>query len=364
MKIDYQNPDSPNGKAVLNRQGKPIGIVHEIENNNYISSLYIKKLLNRKQSRKNITAVLDKCAQFGITSVQDNTWSFTAIKIFRQLLKNKKLKTRVSCWAYGAVPIFRIPFNMQRFNPHWYSKGPVKFFIDGTFSAKTAWLNEAYAQSGNNYGAGIDKNEMKRILDKEIKYKNQAAFHAIGDRAVHEYLNALEELIKKYPYIPQLRLRLEHAQLIKKEDIPRLKKLGVLIAAQPTALLDHQKDIMILGKERALSAYPFRSLLNAGIPLSFGSDAPGESILNPFEGIHFAVNRTGPEKISVQEALTSYTRSSAYAEFKEEHKGMIKKGMLADFLIASANPLKIEEKKLKDIKIVETVVDGKVVYSS
>jgi predicted amidohydrolase YtcJ len=174
----------------------------------------------------------------------------------------------------------------------------------------------------------------------------------------------LEELSGEYRDIPALRFRLEHAQLIAPEDMARLRRLGVLICAEPSALNNPEKDRAILGEERARRAYPYRSLLDSGVPLSFGSDAPGEKSFNPFVGIHYAVNREGPERISLMEALACYTTGSAHAEFKEEEKGRLSPGMAADFLVLSEDLLAIEEGRIREVYVKKTFVDGVMVHES
>ena len=364
MKIPKKGTAPDNRKIILDKNGELTGIVKDMEHNHFLAKFYLKRLLNRKSITENHKAALQECAKYGITSVQDNTWSPVSLKTFRKLYKKQKLTARISCWAYGSVPIFRALFYMQSFNKNWYSKGLVKYFLDGTFTAKTAWLTEPYEGDPDNSGFGKNREYTETVLEKEIKRKVQSGFHAIGDRAVHEFLAVIRDLSGKYPYIPGLRIRLEHAQLIRAEDIPLIKKYGICISAQPAALNNPEKDTRLLGRKRALQAYPYRSLLNAGIPLSFGTDAPAEGIINPFDCIHFTVNREGPERISVKEAVKCYTAGSAYAEFRENEKGTLSKGKLADFIIVSDDPLQINPEKIKDIAVLSTWIGGQRIYQS
>lgn len=362
MKIDRNTPDPDEGIICRDENGDPTGIIKDIINS-FLYKWFISRLISISTNRKNIVIAQNECAKYGITSVQDNTWSFTAMMVIRKLYRKGKLSVRMSCWSHGESALFRYLFNLQRFNNSWFRKGPVKFFIDGTFSARTAWLKEPYAGSDENCGKGKTKEKIIKILEKEIKRRQQCAFHAIGDKAVSEYLDALEELSEKYDYIPDLRFRLEHAQLISVEEMGRIKKLGVLICAQPSALNNPEKDKTILGESRAQRAYPYRSLLDRGIPLSFGSDAPGESTFNPLEGIHYAVNRKGPEQITVTEALKCYTSGSAYAELNEDKKGSLIRGMYADFLILSDNPLAVDKNKIREITVDRYFVNGNEIIS-
>lgn len=157
-------------------------------------------------------------------------------------------------------------------------------------------------------------------------------------------------------------MRIEHAQLIRPEDIPRLARLGVLVSAQPSALANPEKDRILLGRERALRAYPYRSLIDAGVALSFGSDIPGESSCDPIKSIHMVANREGSERIDAEEALRCYTEGSAYAEFMEGRKGRLAPGMLADFTVLSQDVTSVPREKIGDTVIEETVVGGRTVY--
>jgi hypothetical protein len=256
------------------------------------------------------------------------------------------------------VPLMGLP----RYDKVWVRRGPHKYFLDGSFTTRTAYLWEDYVDEPGNAGQGMSEEEILRILKRLAAKGVQGAFHAIGDRAVTTFLDAVEKLQRDYPRSKSLRFRLEHAQLVRPEDIPRLRDLGVIICAQASALSNPAKDIALLGEERAERAYPHRSLLDAGVPLSFGSDIPGEATCNPLESIHMVVNRTSPERISVEEALRCYTLGSAYAEFQEEHKGSLEVGKYADFAVLSQDILSIPVNRIKDTTVELTVVGGRAVY--
>jgi len=252
--------------------------------------------------------------------------------------------------------------------------GPVKYFIDGTFSTKTAWLVEPYREMADSVHVGSGQEEeyglpmgdlewIERVVGLPASKGEQGAYHAIGDRAVQAVLDALERTAREGRLPQGVRTRIEHAQLIRPEDFDRMRELGIVVSAQPSALGNPEKDIQLLGLERAERAYPFRSLLDTGVPLAFGSDIPGEAGFNPLEGIHEAVNRAGPEAITAEQALRAYTHGSAYAQFEEHEKGTIKPGAKADFALLSSNPLSIEPEKIREISVRMTVVSGKIVYT-
>jgi hypothetical protein len=175
-------------------------------------------------------------------------------------------------------------------------------------------------------------------------------------------LDVWEKVVERHPEGLSLRMRLEHVQAVRPGDFARLRDLGVCVAAQPPALATPEKDIGILGRDRALACYPHRSLLDAGVPLSFGSDIPGEAFCNPIRGMDLVCNREGPERIEPLEALAAFTRGSAYVEFQEHRKGVLKPGFWADFAVLSGDPSTIDRRDLGQLQVNRTVVGGRTVW--
>jgi predicted amidohydrolase YtcJ len=255
--------------------------------------------------------------------------------------------------------------------PDWIREGPVKYFLDGTFSTRNACLSEPFVSSGGAEQGSAEARagelcEDPAAPEAELAFlarrRRQGAFHIIGDRGIAIFLDAYEKVLSRYPILGELRIRIEHAQLVRPEDIPRLRRLGVLVSAQPTALGSPDKDELLLGRDRALRAYPYRSLLDEGVRLSFGSDIPGESGCDPIRSIHMAANREGGERISAEEALRCYTAGSAYAEYAEGRKGVLAPGMLADFVVLSQDLTSVPRERIGDTVVEETVVGGRSVY--
>jgi predicted amidohydrolase YtcJ len=301
--------------------------------------------------------------------VQDNTWYHAPLWSLASYHRSGRLSARFTAWSLGrrawTTPAMRATFALGRlaggFSRDWIRPGPVKYFLDGAFSTKTACLCEPYSD-GEGGGLCSDVEAPIAELDYLARAGLQGAFHIIGDKGIAIFLDAVEAVRKRHPDLPRLRIRIEHAQLIRAEDIPRIRDLGILIAAQPSALGSPGKDEKLLGRDRALRAYPYRSLLDAGVRLSFGSDIPGESTCDPLLSIHMAVNRAGSEAISAEEAIRCYTVGSAYAEFMEEKKGALSKGMLADFVVLSADPTAVDPATIKDIRVDETWVGARKVF--
>jgi len=371
LEITRETPDPRGGKIERDEKKDPTGILQD----QATEPAYAKVLLGiSEQKRKQaILKALELYRSAGITSVQDNTYDPRQIWTLTELKQQGKLTCRFSCWAMGEYWYGSTLMRIARYDPNWIKLGPVKIFADGAFSTKTAWMSVPYEGEPENFGIPRHSpKELELLITELANNQRQVAIHAIGDQAVHSALNAIEIAESKYPSFKQLRNRLEHIQMIIPDDLPRFKKLNVLACVQPFALSNPKKDIRILGAYRAKQAYPYKSLLNAGAHLSFGSDFPAELDYQPLLGIYYALTRKskngidGPlnpeETLTVEQALRAYTIGSAYAEFAEKDKGTLEPGKLADFVVLSQNILKTKPENIKDIKIVYTFVGGKQVY--
>jgi len=362
LKVAKNRPDPKTGVILRDPDGEPTGVVREMGNNAILSRHFMRLFFLRSMREPRIRKALDIYRRLGITSVQDNTWFFPVLSTLTRLRRRGELTARYTCWSYGELP-WSVPLmRFASYDERWVRPGPRKYFLDGSFSTRTAWLWDPYADDHGNSGAGSPPEKILPILRSLARRGVQGAFHAIGDRAVSSFLDAVEELRREYPEGRALRFRLEHAQLIRSEDIPRLRENGVLVSAQPSALTTPEKDIGLLGQERAEAAYPYRSLLDAGVHLSFGSDVPGEPTCDPILCIHMVANRSGSERITALEALRCYTVESAYAEFQEEEKGSLSPGKLADFVVLSHDISAMPRERIREIKVEMVIVDGRVVY--
>jgi predicted amidohydrolase YtcJ len=304
-------------------------------------------------------------AELGITSVQDNTWFAPTVTELAALHRNGGQTVRVSCWSLGAFPPMDFWLSHKRYLSDWYMLGPRKHFVDGSFSARTAWLLEPYSDDPGSTGGGRSADEIEPWLRRAARQGRQVACHCIGDAATGAYCDAVEHFSGTRgngDRTRKLRHRIEHGQLIAQDDVERIVRLGMVVSAQPHAAADPEKDERLLGPSRACRAYAYRDLLDAGVSLAFGSDFPGEYTLDPMFGIHLAVNRAGGQAITPEEAISCYTLGSATAEFAESKKGRIAEGYLADMAILSADPTKVDPKGIKDIQVDATIVDGRVVF--
>jgi predicted amidohydrolase YtcJ len=365
MKIDRDTPDPPEGTILRDADGEPTGILREIRDNPYLRKRFMAMQNHRPTVERYLSRMMELYGELGITSVQDNTWFLPVFKALAAKRKAGELTTRFNTWFYGEVPAILKPMEwaigLVRFDPLWVTPGPYKYFLDGTFSTRSAWLTEPYTDEPNSVGKGKRAEAIVAdFLARRVQKRQRVACHAIGDRAVKEFLDAVELVRKTHPWAADLGHRVEHAQLIRPEDIPRLRELGVSVSAQPHAMGTPEKDLQLLGPERVERAYPYRWLLDEGVNLSFGSDYPGEPTLDPLLAMRLMVDREGPQRISPEEALYGYTMGSARAEGKEEIKGSLETGKLADLAVLSADPL--SPGGLHEARVELTFCGGKVVH--
>ena len=374
LKVETRAQATGGSQIVRDGKGEPTGIVLGTVVHPHHRRDLLKRALNPSLHWRLMAIALDRFRKAGITSVQDNTWQPFTVWLLGALKRLGRLTARFSCWSFGHFPLLAKGMELARYDPTWIRRGPEKYVVDGAFSPHTAWLLEPYQHEPGNVGqAVLSPSDLERIVRRGARRQRQLAFHTIGDRAVREVVHAVETVARDFPVVTRLRYRLEHAQLIDPADIVRMKKLGMLAAVQPTALALPERDLALLGAERFARVYPYRSLLDAEVPMSFGSDIPGEIEYDPFQVIYRAVSRRsvqrfGPtydrtQALTVEEAVLALTRGSAFAEMMEEHKGSLGPGMLADFIVLSQDILATEVERIPETEVLLTVVGGKVVHS-
>ena len=254
-----------------------------------------------------------------------------------------------------------------------FTNGPAKFFADGALGPRSALMHAAYEGSADS---GIAVTEADALLDG-VRTANEhgiaAAVHAIGDLANSTVLDVFEA-VAETARAGGLRNRIEHAQHLRPSDISRFAKLGVIPSQQPVhATTDFPLSVQLLG-DRATAHYPWRSLLDSGATLAFGSDAPVEPI-NPFYGVHAAVTRKTradapdggrepDERLSVLEALRAFTAGPAYAAGLEASAGSLAVGMHADFIAVDQDPFTMSGDDLWKAKTLTTIVAGSIAHTT
>lgn len=372
-KITKDTP-SPDGGLIVKdpKTGEPTGILKD----NAMGLIYsIIPQPTKEANYKAALVALNHAKELGVTSVQDITYS-EDLSTYKKLEKEGKL----TCRIYTRMPIANYKKLVKDkikvgSGSDKVRLGSLKAFADGSLGSSTAWFFEPYNQDTTTSGLAMDIVTDGSLREWSIdadKYGLQICTHAIGDKANNYMLNLYQEIISKNPKWDR-RFRIEHAQHVRFEDIPRFAELGVIASVQPYHAIDDgvwaEKRI---GPERIKYTYPFRTFLDNKVMLCFGSDwtvAP----INPLLGIYAAVTRRTlddknpdgwiPEqKISVEEAIKCYTINNAYAAFEEKVKGSIEIGKLADFVVLDDDILTIDPVKIRDVKVDMTVFDGKVIY--
>ncbi len=246
-----------------------------------------------------------------------------------------------------------------------FKVGTLKLFLDGTFGAKTACMWEPFTDALNSCGfCVVEEEEMYEKM--KIAHNNgfQIAIHVIGDKGNRICVDLYKRLLTEFPREDH-RHRIEHASMLTEDVIKDMKDYGIIASCQPPFINSEYTWLeKRIGKERCKYTYPMKSIIDAGVVLASGSDCPVEDP-NVIMGLHALVDRNGfiPEqRISIEEALKSYTINAAYAAFEENVKGSIEIGKLADFVILDKNPLKVKEDEIRNIQVLETIIRGKTVY--
>lgn len=256
---------------------------------------------------------------------------------------------------------------------NWIRFGYLKGFIDGTIGSGTALMFEPFNDDLSTSGLSMmSYEELEKAILTADKMGFQIGIHAIGDKGNNWVLNAYEKA-RQVNGIRDSRHRIEHAQVLHLNDIPRFAQLGVIPSMQPThCITDKRFCEKRIGQERAKGAYAWNSLQKTGAKLAFGTDYSVEP-LNPMEGLYAAVTRKDRlgeegegwfpgEKLTMEEAIRYYTIGAAYAQFMEDRKGMIRKGYLGDIVITDKDLLTIPENDIMKTKVDYTITGGKVVF--
>lgn len=361
--------------------GEPTGILKE-NAMELIKSGETKRVRTAKEEKASMwygyLLALKEARELGVTSVQvPGSADFEA---YEKLQKVGELTCRIDIGkSLTADPILLKNYlKLKEEYPkegNWIRFGYLKGFMDGTIGSGTALMFEPFNDNPSTSGlALIQYDEMEKMIITADKMGFQIGVHAIGDKGNNWVLNAYEKA-EKVNGKHDSRHRIEHAQTLQPSDIPRFAMLGIIASMQPTHCISDKKFCeKRIGPERAKGAYAWKSLADAGTIIAFGTDYQVEP-LNPMEGLYAAVTRKDrlgedgegwhPEqKIKMDEAIKFYTLGSAYSQFMEDRKGMIKKGFLADIVIVDKDLLIIPENEIMKTKVDYTITGGKVVYAS
>jgi predicted amidohydrolase YtcJ len=374
--VTRQSQDPAGGLIVRDSEtGEPTGLLKDAAMN-LVYKIIPPSTFEEKQTAARAATRL--AASLGVTSVQDMS-AGADVGVYQTLLAQGEIKTRI--YAMSPLPTWeRVAATGVRaaFGNDWLRIGGLKGFSDGSLGSTTALFFDPYDDTPDTRGLPADEMFPVGAMEKRIEEADRAGLqvmiHAIGDKANDQILSLFERVAKVNGEHDR-RFRIEHAQHLRAQDIARFGRSAIIASMQPYHAADDGRwaDKRI-GLNRTRGTYAFRSLLDAGARLAFGSDwtvAP----LDPLQGIAAAVTRRTldgkhpggwiPEqKISVQEAVRAYTLGSAVAEFTDERKGSLSPGKLADLVVLSKDIFSIDPGEIQNSRVSTTIVDGRVVYET
>jgi len=372
--IDKYKEDPPGGEIERDPVShEPTGILKE-----NACELVWKKIPSPlpEKHRRLLKEAMKKANSFGLTGIH-NFEERKSVFLFQQFLKDDELSLRVCFWISKEDLNSAINLGLRSgFGNENIMFGGVKLYSDGALGSQTALMFEPYENSQNNFGIEVTlQDQLTEWVKKASQGEISVAIHAIGDKGVHQALNAIEHAKNK-----NLRHRIEHIQLLHPQDLKRFSKLGVIASVQPYhAPSDRNIADRYWGKREGLR-YPYKSLLNHHAKLVFGSDLPIET-MDPLKIIHAAVTRKKEgerrtvrlrspssrawypqECLSVSEAIFAYTQGASYASYEEKIKGSIEIGKLADMVVLSKDIFEVNPEKILDTKVESTILGGEIVW--
>ncbi len=398
--ITAETPDPPGGEIQRDSAtGQPTGILKEEACKLVYRVLPQPTAVERRAALKRAFKLAHAVGLTGIHEILGANLFADAFRDYVELARRGELGLRVYLFIPRERLAEAIALGLQTgFGDEWVRIGPVKAFMDGTLGSQTAHMLEPFddalargsgggspgemgegarASQGQPDNRGISilsVEEIRELIARASAAGLACAVHAIGDAANRKVLDAIASYQRsaRRRDAPRLRHRIEHAQLVHPDDIPRFGKLGVIASVQP---IHATSDIEIAERywgRRCVTGYAYRSLLEAGAKLAFGSDAPVEP-WDVLAGIHAAVTRqradgTPPggwypqQRLTVSQAVHAYTLGAAYASGEESIKGSITPGKLADFVVLSRDIFQIAPEELLTTRVVGTIVAGGVRY--
>lgn len=386
--ITKTTPDPQGGKIDRDANGEATGIIRETA-----QDLIDKHIPppTPELRRRGVELALADAAEHGVTSVQDFS-DHEDFLVYEQLEREGKLPARISEWMPFDLPIDQL----KQYRDSHPADDPMlhttmlKGFMDGSLGSRTAAMKAPYNDDPDNSGIPrYDQQKLNQMAIERAQAGFQMGFHAIGDRAVSMALDAFAAAQNSSPLKANIqssrdqgrkilhaaltgpRNRIEHSQVVDPADFARYKQLGVIASMQPNHLLtDMNWAEQRIGPERSKYAYAWKSFLDAGVPLAYGTDYPVEPI-TPFRGVYASVTRMNeagtqsfhPEqKLNIWQTIDAYTQGSAYAEFAESKKGKLANGYYADFVVLDRDITAIAPAEILKTQVLRTVVGGQTVY--
>jgi len=370
--IDRYTPDPEGGKIDRDENGEPTGILRESAMKLVWSKIPQPSL---DDYVKAVELACNEALSHGITSVHFVSAIPEEIEALQVARSLGKLKVRVCLYISAEYLDELLVLRLKRgFGDDFIKINGVKVLIDGSLGARTAALRSPYSDDPSSMGIlTMPIERFRDIVSRAHDGGLQVAVHAIGDRAVELALKVFSEVLSKNPRADH-RHRIEHASIMSPELIKLMSDLGVCASIQPRFIISDFWAVDRVGPDRAKWVYPFKSMIEAGVKIAGGSDCPVDP-LDPLYQIYSAVSRgkydgiklykyTYDECLTPIEAALLFTKNAAYIGFEEKIKGSLEVGKYADMIVLSEDPFSIDESRIKDVKVLMTIVNGEIVYKS
>ncbi len=381
-RVGKNTPEPDGGKIIRNARGEPSGTL--VDNAFRLVSRHIPAP-TKEQRKQAVRLSIQECLAAGLTGVHEAGGTRSDIELYEEMMAAGEFDLRICEFLRWPVDEQKLPHTYESLDPY-LNQGPqiglhdqrltirgIKMSIDGALGSRGAAFFEPYADDPGNRGVTrLTEAEIYETTLRGLKAGFQTAVHAIGDRANRMALDAMERALREAGS-SDARLRIEHAQVLDAADLPRFRSLGIIPSMQPThCTTDMHWIAERIGEPRTRYAYAWRSLLDTGVRIPGGSDAPVESV-QPLLGIYAAATRQDrqgwpdggwhPEQIlSREEALRMFTIDAAYSVFEENIKGSLTPGKLADIVILSKDIMTVPAPNILTTEVVMTILGGKVVY--
>jgi predicted amidohydrolase YtcJ len=372
--VDAKTPDVPGGVIMRDASGNPTGIFKDAA-----MPLVYKSIPPMTHEQRLLAArgALKHAASLGVTSVQHMNPEFADVAAYSELAEKGELTARIYAVPMETDWRDQAKVGIRRaWGSSFLRLGAVKGYADGSLGSRTAYMFEPFTDDPGNRGLLSDEmhptSAMRDRLMQADAAELQLRVHAIGDRGISMTLDIFADIEKEHGYHDQ-RFAVEHAQHMAQKDFERFAKLHVIASMQPYHAIDDGRWAEgRLGHARARYSYAWRSFLDHGVTLAFGTDWP-VAPLDPMLGVYAAITRATldgknpggwipEEKITLPEAIEAYTMGAAFAEFQESEKGSISPGKLADMVILNDNIFELKPEAIRTVTVKTTIVGGKVVY--
>ncbi|WP_018624382.1 amidohydrolase [Kangiella aquimarina] len=365
--ITKDTADPAGGKIIKDEQGEPTGVL--IDAAMELVENQIPEL-NQMERRTALELAFDHMLKLGITSVHDAGVDFDTYKLMLEMAKQQQIPVRLYGMLSGSDPRLETMLKLGKVELPFLKFRSVKLYSDGALGSRGAALLAPYSDDPDNKGLLLTtEKKLAEDLNLITQYGFQANVHAIGDAANRLVLDAFAKLPEEQS-ANVLRHRIEHAQVVALDDIPRFAELNIIASMQPThATSDMNMAGDRLGNERLKGAYAWRKMREHNVLIAAGSDFPVE-LANPFLGIHAAVTRQNSEnqpeggwlpgeKLDRAETMKAFTIDAAYSAFWEDEVGSLEASKKADFILVDKDVFTVEAEQLDDVQVLQTWVGGK-----